>query len=55
MLNIQETKIEEQPKDVHIHSHLGVCLVRISYGSENIQNRDESSFIVEVKESQYSH
>ena len=37
-------------KDVHGISRLGICLMSISYNGVTIQNTEESSMVVEIKE-----
>ena len=49
-----EKEIKELMKDVHRLAHLGVCLISISDSGVTVQNRAESSLIVEVKEKKES-
>ncbi|WMV19602.1 hypothetical protein MTR67_012987 [Solanum verrucosum] len=49
-----EEERKEQAKDVHQLTRLGVRLLSISDGGVTVQNRSESSSVVEVKEKQDS-
>ena len=49
-----EEKRNELVKDVHRLDHLGVRLIRISDSGVTVQNGEESSLVVEVKEKQES-
>ena len=47
-----EEKRKELVKDVHRLACLGVCLMSISDSGVTVQNGEESSLVVEVKENQ---
>ena len=49
-----EEQRKELVKDVHRLAHLGVCLMSISESGVTVQNGEESSLVVEVKEKQDS-
>ena len=49
-----EEKRKKLAKDVHKLAHLGVCLMSISDSGVTVQNGEESSLVVEVKEKQDS-
>ena len=49
-----EEQRKELVKDVHRLAHLGVCLMSISESGVTVQNGEESSLVVEVKEKQKS-
>ena len=49
-----EEKRKELVKDVHRLACLGVCLMSISDSGVTVQNGEESSLVVDVKENQES-
>ena len=49
-----EEKRKELLKDFHTLALLGVCLMIIADNGVTVQNREESSLVVEVKEKQES-
>ena len=49
-----EEQRKELVNDVHMLSHLGVCLISISDSGVTVPNGEESSLIMEVKEKQDS-
>ena len=49
-----EEQRKELVKDVHRLTQLGVCLMSISESGVTVQNGEESSLVVEVKEKQKS-